>query len=97
MFANARYRLTATSYVPGAAAVGVEERICALLVDRAPSSDPEVHVTLTDEVTVSFTVTAASSTEARAEGRDLAAEGLLGAEPTTLEAVELLPLPPVAV
>jgi hypothetical protein len=95
--ANARYRLTATAYVPGAAAVGVEERICVLLADRVPDSDPEVRVTLADEVTISFTVIAGCATEARAEGRDLAAEALLGAPPTTLEAVELLPLPPVPV
>jgi hypothetical protein len=56
-----------------------------------------VRVTLADEVMISFTVVAGCATEARAEGRDVAAEALLGAPPATLEAVELLPLPPVAV
>jgi hypothetical protein len=83
--------------VPGAAAVGVEERILAVVADRLPDSDPDVRVALTDRVTVMFTVSARSAAEARAAGRDLAFEALLGASPTALEAVELLPLPPVVV
>ena len=65
MFAQAKYRLTATAFLPGAAAVGVEERIRKVVEDRVPESDPAVRVALTDQVTVEFTVVAASATEAR--------------------------------
>jgi hypothetical protein len=54
-----------------------------------------VHVALTDQVTVAFTMTAESATEARAEGRLLACDVLLGAEPVVLDAVELFVAPPV--
>jgi len=90
-----RFRLTASAYLPGAAAVGVEQRIRAVLADRLPESDPTVRVALTDEVTVAFTMAAESATEARAEGRLLARDVLLGAAPIALEAVELFTAPPV--
>jgi hypothetical protein len=90
-----RFRLTASTYVPGAAAVGVEQRIRAVLADRVPDSDPDVHVALTDQVTVAFTIGAESATEARALGRLLAHDVLLGAEPIALDALELFPAPPV--
>jgi hypothetical protein len=90
-----RFRLTAIAYVPGAAAVGVEARIRAVLADRVPDSDPDVHVALTDEVTVAFTISAKSATEARARGRLLAYDVLLGAEPVALDAAELFAPPPV--
>jgi hypothetical protein len=90
-----RFRLTATAYLPGAAAVGVEQRIRAVLADRVPDSDPDVHVTLTDRVTVAFTLAADSATEARAVGRLLANDVLLGADPIALEAAELFATPPV--
>jgi hypothetical protein len=90
-----RFRLTATAYLPGAAAVGVEQRIRAVLADRVPDSDPDVHVALTDRVTVAFTLAADSATEARAVGRLLAHDVLLGAEPIVLEAAELFAAPPV--
>jgi hypothetical protein len=87
------YRLTAIAYLPGAAAVGVEERIRTVIEDRVPDSDPAVRVALTDKVTVEFTMAAASATEARADGRAVALEVLLGASPIALDAVELL-MPP---
>jgi hypothetical protein len=90
-----RFRLTAIAYVPGAAAVGVEGRIRAVLADRVPDADADVHVALTDRVTVAFTMSADSAIEARAVGRLLAHDVLLGAEPIALEAVELFPAPPV--
>jgi len=90
-----RFRLTASAYLPGAAAVGVEQRIRAVLADRLPESDPTVRVALTDQVTVAFTMSAESATEARAEGRVLAYDVLLGATPIALEAVELFAAPPV--
>jgi hypothetical protein len=93
VFARARYRLTATAYLPGAAAVGVEERIRAVVEDRVPDSDPAVLVALTDRVMVEFTVVAASATEARADGREVALEVLQGASPIVLDAVELLTPP----
>ena len=95
MLARPRFRLTAIAYVPGAAAVGVEGRIRAVLADRVPDSDPTVHVALTDRVTVAFTIPADSSTEARAAGRTVAHDVLLGAEPIALDAVELFTAPPV--
>jgi hypothetical protein len=90
-----RFRLTATAYVPGAAAVGVEQRIRTVLADRVPDSDPDVHVALTDQVTVAFTMSAESATEARALGRMLAHDVLLGAEPIALDALELFAAPPI--
>jgi hypothetical protein len=90
-----RFRLTATAYVPGAAAVGVEQRIRSVLADRVPDSDPDVHVALTDRITVAFTVSAESATEARALGRVLAHDVLLGAGPIALDAHELFAPPPV--
>ena len=48
---------------------------------------------LTDQVTVEFTVVAASATEARADGREVALEVLQGASPIALDAVELLTPP----
>jgi hypothetical protein len=93
MFARSRYRLTATAYLPGAAAVGVEQRIRKVVAERVPDSDPAVHVALTDQVTVEFTVAAASATEARADGRVVALDVLQGASPITLHAVELLTPP----
>ena len=95
MLTTTRFRLTATAYVPGAAAVGVEGRIRAVLADRVPDSDPDVHVALTDQVTVAFTISADSATEARALGRLLAHDVLLGAEPIALEAAELFAPPPI--
>ncbi len=95
MLSISRFRLTASAYVPGAAAVGVEQRIRAVVADRVPDSDPDVHVALTDRVTVAFTMTAESATEARAVGRLLAHDVLFGAEPIALDAVELFPAPPV--
>jgi hypothetical protein len=89
------FRLTATAYVPGAAAVGVEQRIRMVLEDRVPDSDPDVYVALTDQVTVAFTVSAESATEARVVGRLLAHDVLLGAAPIALDAVELFATPPV--
>ncbi len=97
MSAPLRYRLTASAYLPGAAAVGVEARILGRVMDRVPDSDPAVRVALTDQVTVEFTVAAWSLTEARAEGRAVALEVLLGAAPIALDAVELLTPPPVSV
>ena len=97
MFTRPRYRLTATAYLPGAAAVGVEERIRTVVEDRVPDSDPAVQVALTDRVTVEFTVAAASATEARADGREVALEVLQGASPIALDAVELLTPPRVSV
>jgi hypothetical protein len=75
--------------------VGVEQRVRTVFADRVPDSDPSVHVALTDQVTVAFTMTAESATEARAEGRLLARDVLLGAEPVVLDAVELFVAPPV--
>jgi hypothetical protein len=95
VLATTRFRLTATAYVPGAAAVGVEQRIRAVLGDRLPDSDPDVHVALTDEVTVGFTLSAESATEARAVGRLVANDVLLGAAPIALDAVALFAAPPV--
>lgn len=95
MLSTPRFRLTASAYLPGAAAVGVEQRIRAVLADRLPESDPSVRVALTDQVTVAFTMSAESATEARAEGRVLAHDVLLGATPIALEAVELFAAPPV--
>jgi hypothetical protein len=93
VLAVSRYRLTATAYLPGAAAVGVESRIRALVENRVRDSDPEVRVALTDQVTVEFTVVAATATEARADGREVALEVLQGASPLALDAVELLTPP----
>jgi hypothetical protein len=93
VFARNRYRLTAAAYLPGAAAVGVEQRIRTVVEERVPDSDPVVSVALTDRVTVEFTVAAASATEARADGRDVALEVLQGASPIALDAVELLTPP----
>jgi ATP phosphoribosyltransferase regulatory subunit HisZ len=93
VLAVSRYRLTATAYLPGAAAVGVESRIRAVVENRVPDSDPEVRVALTDQVTVEFTVVAESATEARADGRGVALEVLQGASPVALDAVELLAPP----
>jgi hypothetical protein len=95
VLATTRFRLTATAYVPGAAAVGVEQRIRAVLADRVPDSDPDVHVALTDQVTVAFTLSAESTTEARAVGRLVAHDVLLGAAPIALDAAELFAQPPV--
>ncbi|HKV67888.1 MAG TPA: hypothetical protein VJN72_07350 [Gaiellales bacterium] len=95
MLSTPRFRLTASAYLPGAAAVGIEQRIRAVLEDRLPEADPTVRVALTDQVTIAFTVAAESATEARADGRLLAHEVLLGAEPIVLEAVELFAAPPV--
>jgi hypothetical protein len=97
VFAASRYRLTATAYLPGAAAVGVEERIRSAVDIRVPDSDPAVQVELTDRVTVEFTVAAVTLPEARAAGRAVAAEVLLGAAPIALDAVELLTPPAVPV
>jgi hypothetical protein len=95
VLATTRFRLTASAYVPGAAAVGVEGRIRAVLADRVPDSDPDVHVALTDRVTLAFTISAESASEARAVGRLLARDVLLGAEPIALDAAELFAAPPV--
>ena len=97
MLARSRYRLTATAYLPGAAVVGVEDRIRAVIEDRVPDSDPAVRVALTDQVTVMFTMTAESATEARADGRAVALEVLMGASPIALDAVELLTPPRIPV
>lgn len=97
MFAASRYRLSASAYLPGAAAVGVEQRIRAALADRLPDSDPAVLVALTDAVAIEFTLPAASLAEARAEGRAVAEDVLLGAAPVAVDAVELLAPPPVPV
>ena len=93
MLAASRYRLSASAYLPGAAAVGVEQRILSAVEDRLPDSDPAVHVARTDLVMVEFAVTAATLAEARAEGRKVAEGVLMGASPVALEAVEL-PAPP---
>jgi hypothetical protein len=90
-----RFRLTASAYLPGAAAVGVEQRIRTVLEDRVPDADSTVRVALTDQVTVAFTLSADSATEARAAGRLVAYDVLLGAEPIALEAAELFAAPPV--
>jgi hypothetical protein len=66
-----------------------------VLADRVPDSDPDVHVALTDQVTVAFTMSAESATEARALGRMLAHDVLLGAEPIALDALELFAAPPI--
>ena len=66
-----------------------------MLEDRLPEADPTVRVALTDQVTIAFTMAAESATEARADGRLLAHDVLLGAEPIALEAVELFAAPPV--
>jgi hypothetical protein len=95
VLATTRFRLTVTAYVPGAAAVGVEQRIRVVLAERVPDSDPDVHVALTDEVTVGFTLSAGSATEARAVGRLVAHDVLLGAAPIALDAVALFTAPPV--
>ena len=95
MLSTPRFRLTASAYLPGAAAVGIEQRIRAVLEDRLPEADPTVRVALTDQVTVVFTLSADSATEARALGRLLAHEVLLGAGPIALDALELFPAPPV--
>ncbi|HEX3329872.1 MAG TPA: hypothetical protein VHS27_08110 [Gaiellales bacterium] len=95
MLSTPRFRLTASAYLPGAAAVGIEQRIRAVLEDRLPQADPTVRVALTDQVTIAFTMAAESATEARADGRLLAHDVLLGAEPIALEAVELFAAPPV--
>ena len=50
---------------------------------------------LTDEVTVGFTLSAESATEARAVGRLVANDVLLGAAPIALDAVALFAAPPV--
>jgi hypothetical protein len=97
MPAASRYLLSATAYVPGAAAVGVEQRILSAVEARLPDSDPAVRVALTDLVSIEFTVAAASLAEARAEGRAVAEDALLGAAPVSLEAVELLAPPAVPV
>ena len=73
--------------------MGVEQRIRTVVEERVPDSDPVVSVALTDRVTVEFTVAAASATEARADGRDVALEVLQGASPIALDAVELLTPP----
>jgi hypothetical protein len=52
-------------------------------------------VALTDQVTVEFTVAAATATEARADGRGVALEVLQGASDLALDAVELLAPPRV--
>ena len=83
-----RYRVTATATLPGAAAVGVEQRIVSMVEDRLPDSDPAVTVDLTDQVVLGFTLRAASAFEARADGRALAHDVLSGAAPIHLEAVE---------
>lgn len=95
MLSTPRFRLTASAYLPGAAAVGIEQRVRAVLEDRLPEADPTVRVALTDQVTIAFTMAAESATEARADGRLLAHDVLLGAEPIALEAVELFAAPPV--
>ena len=95
MLSTPRFRLTASAYLPGAGAVGVEQRIRAVLEDRLPEADPTVRVALTDQVTLGFTMAAESATEARAEGRLVAYDVLLGAAPIALDAVELFAAPPV--
>jgi hypothetical protein len=97
VFTTSRYRLTASAFLPGAAAVGVEGRIRAVIEDRVPDSDPDVLVAFTDEVTLMFTMAAESATEARAAGRAIALRVLSGASPVAVDAVELLTPPPVAV
>ena len=97
VFGVSRYRLTASAYLPGAAAVGVEARIRAVIEDRVPDSDPDVRVALTDKVTVMFTMAAGSATEARAAGRAIALRVLSGASPVAVDAVELVTPPPVVV
>jgi hypothetical protein len=95
VLAASRYRLSASAYLPGAAAVGVEQRILWALEERLPDSNPDVRVALTDLVTVGFTLAAASLVEARAEGRVLAERVLLRASPIAIEAVELVTPPAV--
>jgi hypothetical protein len=97
VLAASRYLLSASAYLPGAAAVGVEERIRSSVENRLPDSNPVVHVALTDLVTVEFVLSAATLAEARAEGRAVAESVLLGAAPIALEAVELLTPPAVTV
>lgn len=97
MFTASRYRLTASAYLPGAAAVGVEGRIRAVIEDRVPDSDPDVLVALTDKVTLVFTMAAGSATEARAAGRAIALRVLAGASPVAVDAVELVQPPTVTV
>lgn len=97
MVAVSRYLLSASAYLPGAAAVGVEDRIRSAVGDRLPESNPTVRVGLTDVVTVEFTVWAATLPEARAQGRAVAEGVLLGAPLIALEAVELLTPPGVPV
>jgi hypothetical protein len=95
--AASRYLLSASAYLPGAAAVGVEQRIRSAVEDRVPDSNPAVHVALTDVVTVEFSLPAATLAEARAQGRAVAESVLLGASPVALEAIELLAPPAVPV
>jgi hypothetical protein len=97
VLAASRYLLSASAYVPGAAAVGVEERIRSSVENRLPDSNPVVQVALTDLVTVEFVLAAGTLAEARAEGRAVAESVLLGAAPIALEAVELLTPPAVTV
>jgi hypothetical protein len=97
VLAGSRYLLSARAYVPGAAAVGIEERIRAAVEDRLPDSNPSVRVALTDTVTVEFSLSAATLSEARAEGRAVAESVLLGAAPIALAAIELLVPPAVPV
>lgn len=97
MLAASRYLLSARAYLPGAAAVGVEERIRSAVEDRLPDSHPAVSVALTDLVTIEFTLAAETLAEARAEGRAVAESVLLGASPVALDAVELLAPPAVPV
>jgi hypothetical protein len=95
--AASRYRLSASAYLPGAAAVGVEQRIRSAVEERLHDANPDVHVALTDVVTMEFTMAAASLVEARAEGRAMAERVLLGAAPVAIEAVELVTPPAVPV
>ena len=82
---DARYRLTASAYLPGAAAVGVEQRIRAVVEDRVPDSDPVVRVALTDRGHGGVHGRCGkSATEARADGREVALEVLQGASPIAL-------------
>jgi hypothetical protein len=89
VLAASRYLLSASAYLPGAAAVGLEARIRAAIADRLPDSAPAVQVALSDIVTIEFTVSAATLAEARAEGRAAAEAVLVGASAIALDAVEL--------
>lgn len=97
MPAAVTYLVSARAYLPGAAAVGVEQRIRGGIADRLPGSNPAVQVALTDQVTIEFRVEAATVAEARAEGRAVAEDVLVGASPVALDAVELLAPPAVSV